>query len=336
LHPISHSCPSCTRHINGEGICTIEDLVNKPKSNENNQDLVEVLKSLGARCRACAPVNPLECVTRCSLWKVKNELRQLRDRMDDPNYIKELLNVLKNSTRLQILKTIVRGRHTVINLQEELRKAGYSHSRETISAEYLQPLMQVGLAAEVQEQYYATTFGGKLTEVLEDFSDFVDFLPAHSECYEETILDAMLSGPKTFDDLAAFVSPKIGSRILKRLKTTGLIETPEERDYVFFFRSKRDPGKEVFSETERKVYKGIAADGISAGKLAEKSDISLRRTYKYLRKLRGKKLVFTRKNPKLYSLTDKGKRLAELIRGLQGVVEDVWQSSWHVVTTEKS
>ncbi len=310
--------------------------MNRPKTSENNQDLVELLKSLGARCRVCAPVNPIECVTRCSLWKVKNELRQLRDRMDDPNYIKELLNVLKNGTRLQILKTIVKGRHTVVNLQEELRKAGYSHSRETISEEYLLPLMQVGLAAEAQEQYYATTFGGKLTEVLEDFSDYVDILPAHSECYEETLLDAMLSGPKTFDDLAAFVSPKIGSRILKRLKTTGLIDTPEERDYVFFYRSKRDPRKEAFSETERKVYKNIGDDGISAGKLAEKSGISLRRTYKYLRKLRGKKLAFTRKNPKVYSLTEKGKRLAELIRGLQGVVEDVWQSSWHVVTTEKS
>jgi predicted transcriptional regulator len=310
--------------------------LNRPKSSEKNQDLVELLKSLGARCRVCAPVNPLECVTRCSLWKVKNELRQLRDRMDDPNYVKELLNVLKNGTRLQILKTIAKGRHTVVHLQEELRKAGYAHSRETISEEYLQPLMQVGLAAEAQEQYYATTFGGKLTEVLEDFSDFVDVLPAHSECYEETLLDAMLSGPKTFDDLAAFVSPKIGSRILKRLKTTDLIETPEERDYVFFYRSKRNPEKEVFSETERKVYDGITEDGISAGKLAEKSGISLRRTYKYLRRLRGKKLVFTRKNPKLYSLTEKGKKLAELIRGLQGVVEDVWQSSWHVVTTEKS
>jgi predicted transcriptional regulator len=314
----------------------IEDTLNKPKNGENNQDLVEMLKDLGARCRACAPLNPLECITRCNLWKLKNELRQLRDRMDDPNFIKELFNVLKNSTRLQILKTIVKGKHSVSRLQEELKKAGYSHSRDTISQEYLQPLMQVGLAAEAQEQYYATTFGGKLTEVLEDFSDFVDVLPAHSECYEETLLDAMLSGPKTFEDMAAFVSPKIASRILKRLKTSGLIETPEARDYVFFFRSKRDPEKESFSQTEKNVYSKIPDDGISARKLAEKTDISLRRTYKYLRRLKGKKLVFTRKTPKFYSLTKKGDKLAQLIRGLQGVVEDVWQSSWYVVTTEKS
>jgi predicted transcriptional regulator len=314
----------------------IEDTLKKPKNGENNQDLVHLLKDLGARCRECAPLNPLECVTRCNLWKLKNELRQLRDRMDEPTFIKELLNVLKNGTRLQILRTIVKGKHSVSRLQEELKKAGYSHSRETISQEYLQPLMQVGLAAEAQEQYYATTFGGRLTEVLEDFSDFVDVLPAHSECYEETLIDAMLSGPKTFEDMAAFVSPKIASRILKRLKTSGFIETPKERDYVFFFRSKRDPEKESFSATERRVYDNIPDDGVSARKLAEKSDISLRRTYKYLRTLKGKKLVFTRKTPKVYSLTKKGEKLAQLIRSLQSVVEEVWQSSWHVVSAEKS
>ena len=314
----------------------IENALTKPKNGENNQDLVDMLKDLGARCRKCAPVNPLECVTRCNLWRLKNELRQLRDTMDDPNFIKELFNVLKNSTRLQILKTIVRGRHSMSHLQEELKKAGYSHSCDTISEEYLQPLMQVGLAAEAQEQYYATTFGGRLTEVLEEFSDFVNVLPAHSECYEETLLDAMLSGPKTFEDMATFVSPKIASRILKRLKLSGLTETPEERDYVFFFRSKRDPDKESFSQTERKVYANIPDDGIAAKKLAETTGISLRRTYKYVRGLKGKKLVFTRKTPKVYRLTEKGEKLAQLLRGLQGVVEEVWQSSWHVVTTEKS
>jgi predicted transcriptional regulator/DNA-binding HxlR family transcriptional regulator len=314
----------------------IEGTLNKPKNGANNRDLVEMLKDLGARCRTCAPLNPLECVTRCNLWKLKNELRQLRDTMDDPNFIKELFNVLKNNTRLHILLTIVKGRHSISRLQEELKKAGYSHSCDTISQEYLQPLMQVGLAAEAQEQYYATTFGGKLTDFLQDFSDFVDVLPAHSECYEETLLDAMLSGPKTFEDMATFVSPKLASRILKRLKTSGLIETPEERDYVFFFRSKRDPSKESLSVTERKVYTNISDDGIAARKLAEKTDVSLRRTYKYLRGLKGKKLVFTRKIPKVYRLTKKGEKLAQLLRGLQGVVEDVWQSSWHVVTTEKS
>jgi predicted transcriptional regulator len=313
-----------------------EDPLNVLRNGEKNHDLVEMLKTLGAECRNCAPLNPLECVTRCHLWKLKNELRQLRETMDSPTFIKDLLNVLKNNTRLQILEAIGKSRCSTSKLQEELKKSGFPHSRETIHQEYLQPLMRVGLAAEAQDEYYATNFGGRLCQLLPGFSELADILPAHSECYEETVLDALLSGRKSFEDIEAYVSPKVASRVLNRLKTVGLIETPEERDYVFFFQSKRDPDKESFSSTENKVYSNIPEEGISARKLAVKTDISLRRTYKYLRGLKGKKLVFTRKTPKLYGLTEKGERLASLLHDLQGLAEDVWQSSWHVVSTEKS
>jgi predicted transcriptional regulator len=255
--------------------------------------------------------------------------------MDDPHFIKELLNVLKNGTRLQILKTIIRGRHSVERLQEQLRKEGYLHSRDTINDEYLRPLVEVGLAAETQDQYYATIFGNRLTSLLDDFTEFVEILPAHSECYEETILDALLSGRKTLENLETYISPKIASRILKRLKKGGLVDTPEERDYVFFFQSRRDPDKESLSPTEERIYLSIPEEGISARRLANKTELSLRRTYKYLRGLKGKKLVFTRKNPKTYSLTARGQKLASLLKDLQCLVEEVWQSSWHV-SAEKS
>jgi predicted transcriptional regulator len=308
----------------------IEDMIDIPRNAEKNRDLIEMLKTLGETCRKCAPLTPLECISRCALWKLKNELRALRETMDNPNFIKDLLNVLKNNTRLHILKSIVRGRYSVSKLQEELKKAGYSHSQDTINDEYLRPLMQVGLAAEAQNQYYATTFGGRLNDMLDDFSEFVDILPAHSECYEETVLDALISEPKTFEEISTFVSPNIASRILKRLKTAKLIVTPDERDYVFFFQSKRDSKKESLSATESKVYWTIPEEGISARKLAERTGISLRRTYKYLRGLKGKKLMFTRKTPKVYALTSKGEKLASLLRNLQCLVEEVWQSSWHV------
>jgi DNA-binding HxlR family transcriptional regulator len=305
------------------------------KNGQKTSDLVATLKILGAECRTCAPLSPLECVTRCNLWKLKNELRQLRETMDDPNFIKELINVLKNNTRLHILKTIVQGRYSVTKLQEQLRREGYLHSRETIDEENLRPLIEVGLAAESQDHYYATTFGDRLNEILGGFAEFVDLLPAHSECYEETILDSLLSGPKRFDDLEAYLSPKIASRILKRLKTVGLIEGPEDKDYVFFFRSKRDPNKESLSETEEKIYLALPEGGIAARKLAARTNISLRRTYKCLRGLKGKKLTFTRKNPRTYSLTQKGEKLASLLKALQDLVGEVWQSSWHV-SAEKS
>lgn len=305
----------------------------QPIQNGENRDLASMLKSLDAECRNCAPITPLQCITRCQVYKLKNELRKLSETMDTPNYIKELFNVLKNETRLHILKSIVNGRYSVSQLQQELKKTGHSHSQDTINEEYLQPLMAVGLATESRDEYYATTFGGRLTHLLGAFPEFAEMLPAHSECYEETLLRALLSGPKTFEDIKSLISSKIASRSLKRLRSAGLIETPEERDYIFFFKSKRNPSKETFTDTERKIYDTIADEGISAGKLAKETGLSMRRTYKYLRGLKGKKLVFIRRTPKAYDLTCKGEMLASVLQELQQIVDETWSSSQLVINS---
>ncbi len=302
-----------------------------PRKSENNRDLTGMLKSLDAECRNCAPITPLECINRCQVYKLKNELRKLRETMDNPNYIKELFNVLKNETRLHILQAIVNGRYSVSQLQQELKRTGHSHSQDTINEEYLQPLMAVGLATEARDEYYATTFGGRLTELLGCFPEFAEILPAHSECYEEILLQSLLSGPKTFEDIEALISPKIASRILKRLRSAGLIETPKERDYIFFFKSKRNPNRETLTVTQQKVHGLIPDTGISAGKLAKETKLSMRRIYKYLRGLKGKKLVFIRKTPKAYGLTCKGEMLASVLKELQQIVEDTWSSSEQVM-----
>jgi DNA-binding HxlR family transcriptional regulator/predicted transcriptional regulator len=303
------------------------------RNSEHKKDLTGMLRSLDAECRNCAPTSPLECITRCQVYKLKNELRKLRETMDNPNYIKELFNVLKNQTRLHILKAIVNGRYSVSQLQQELKKTGHSHSQDTINEEYLQPLMAVGLATESRDEYYATTFGGRLTNLLGAFPEFAEMLPSHSECYEETLLRALLSGPKTFEEIESLISSKIASRILKRLRSVGLIETPEERDYIFFFKSKRDPGKETFTDTERKIYDTISTEGISAGKLAKETKLSMRRTYKYLRGLKGKKLVFIRRTPKAYGLTCKGEMLASVLNELQQIVDETWSFSQQVINS---
>jgi predicted transcriptional regulator len=284
--------------------------------------IADLFHSLDQECKSCAPVSPLECINNCNVWKLRNELRRLCETMENPNFMKDLLNVLKNDTRLVILKTIGKRRFSIGKLQQELKKDGYLHSQDTLAEEYLRPLLNVGLAAESQDQFYATTFGGRLAELIGNLPEFADVLPAHSECYEENILRSLLGGPKTFEDIAGFVPSKIVSRILKRLKTTGLIDTPEERDYIFFFKSKRDQTKEALTATEGKVYGDIPEDGISAQKLAAKTGLSLRRTYKYLRGLKGKKLIFTRKTPKTYGLTEKGERLAWLLKELHKIVEE--------------
>ncbi|MGA2522633.1 MAG: ArsR family transcriptional regulator [Candidatus Bathyarchaeia archaeon] len=307
------------------------NVLTQTRKTVNANDMSGMLKTLDAECRNCAPISALECINRCQVYKLKNELRKLRETMDNPNYLKELFNVLKNETRLHILQAIVNGRYSVSQLQQELKKTGHTHSQDTINEEYLQPLMAVGLATEARDEYYATTFGGRLTELLEAFPEFAEMLPAHSECYEEILLQSLLSGPKTFEDIEALISPKIASRILKRLRSVGLIETPEERDYIFFFKSKRDPCKETFTDTERKVYGRIPDEGISAGKLAKETELSMRRIYKYLRGLKGKKLIFIRRTPKAYGLTCKGEMLASVLQELQLIVEDTWTSSAQVM-----
>ncbi|HUK84336.1 MAG TPA: hypothetical protein VLU95_00590, partial [Candidatus Acidoferrum sp.] len=265
--------------------------------------------------------------SRCRVYKLKNELRTLRQMMDNPNYLKDLLNVLKNGTRFQILQTIANGRYSVSSLQQELKKTGHKHSQDNINKEYLHPLMAVGLATEAREEYYATTFGSRLSEQLHCFSEFAEKLPAQSECHEEALLEFLLTGPKTSEEMEFVISPKIASRILKRLRHTNLIETPKARDYVFFLKSKRDAKKETLTAAEHKIYGAVTCEGISAGKLARETKLSLRKTYKNLKSLRGRKLVFIRRTPKTYSLTSKGEKLASTLIEIKQIVEDTWNSS---------
>jgi predicted transcriptional regulator len=300
------------------------------RKTESNHNLTGTIKSLDAECKKCNPITPLQCISRCHVYKLKNELRALHQMMDNPNYTKDLLNVLKNSTRLQILQTIAKGRYSVSNLQKELKRTGHRHSQDNINKEYLHPLMAVGLAAEAQEEYYSTTFGSRLAERLSVFPEFAKKLPAQSQCHEESVLKFLISGPKTSEQIELVISPKIASRILKRIRKARLMETPKARDYVFFFKSKRDPNKENLTATEQKIYNAVTYEGISAGNLAKKTELSLRRTYKYLKNLRGRKLAFIRRTPKTYTLTCKGEKLASTLMDIQQVVEDTWNSSKQV------
>ena len=91
------------------------------------------------------------------------------------------------------------------------------------------------------------------------------------------------------------------------------MDTPEDRDYIFFFKFKTRPNQRNLDRDRKQSVQNIPEDGISAKKLAQKTELSLRRTYKYLRGLKGKKLIFARKTPKTYALTEKGERLAWLL-----------------------
>ena len=327
---VAERAPNITQEIFSSPRESTLNVLLTTKNAEKNRDFAAMLKILDEKCRKCTPLTPLECISRCKIWKLKNELRILHKNIENPDFMKDLMNVLKNDTRLHILMMIAKGHYSVHKLQQELRKTGHSLSQDNIVEEYLRPLLEVGLAVEAQDRYHTTTFGGRLTELIGGSANLVNLLPARSECYEETVLKALLSGPKTFEDINGFVSQRAVSRILKRLETVGLVETPKERDYIFFFRSKRDPSMEKFSSAESKVYNGVPDEGISAQKLAEKTGFAMRTIYKRLRGLKGKKLVFMRKMPKAYRLTAKGEKLASLLDALYTLVEETLSSSEQV------
>ena len=302
-------------------------LTNPTGETQENRNLSTILKTLDEKCRNCEPASPLQCINHCKAYKLKNELRTLRKAISNPEYLKELFNVLKNKTRIHIMQTLEDRRLSVIQLQQELKNIGQNQSQGTISEEYLHPLVAVGLIAQSGDEYYATTFGLRLTPLLEPFQELTHQLPAHSECYEEILLQSLLSGPKTFEEIDAVIMQKNVARILKRLSEAKLIDSPRERDYIFFFRSKRDSTLDTFTETERKVYDALSETGISMGNLARATGLSARILYRYTRTLKGKKLAFCRRTPKTYSLTSTGEKIARSMQAIQQIVEDTWNSS---------
>jgi predicted transcriptional regulator len=291
-----------------------------PQEAQEKTSIAEVVEKAEQTCESCRLLTPITCVTRCNIWKLKKELRKLYAKMKNPNFTANLLNALKNRRRLQILTTLSNGRYSIVRLQQELKKLGYYHSRRTITAEYINPLIEVGLVEKNHNKYHTTLLGRKLNGLLKDFSDIEELLPPHSECYEEKAIKALSESPKGYEELKLVIPTESLSRVLKRLHDANLMTKSNENSYIFYFKTKRDPQKEKLSPTEKRVYVNILQEGITAKKLADKTNISLRRTYKYLRKLKGKKLVFKRKRPKTYTLTKKGTQAAKLHEKINGLL----------------
>lgn len=284
---------------------------------ENLATIDQILGNLEEKCKKCKPLTALTCVSECKTWKLKNEIRKMHEKISRPNYIEFLLNTLKNRRRLELLGMISKEHCSMLKLQQKMSSLGYRHSQQTISEEYIQPLVDVGLVHDAHNPFHLTLLGCKVNELLKDFRDLEDTLPPHSDCYEEKALDSMLRGPKTYEELREIIPRKTAARVLSRLQRAGLVETRKDKNYVFFFKTKRCSSLEDLSSTENRVYQNIPEEGICAKRLANLSGISLRRSYKYVRKLKGKKLVFKRKKPLAYSLTDRGRKLALMLKTLR-------------------
>ncbi|MDR2719486.1 MAG: hypothetical protein LBC03_01605, partial [Nitrososphaerota archaeon] len=293
----------------------------------NPQGSPEVLgdfKSFEDMCKHCTPITPVQCISLCRLYRLKNELRSLQSILNNPDYLTDFFNALKNPTRLHVFQMIINSRCTPAKIQQELRNINVKQSLNSITDEYIQPLITLGLITELTGKYTATLFGNCIHENLYSFDDFIQKLPQQSECHEETLIQLLLLGPKTCEEIRQVLSPTIASRTINRLATTDLINIPASRNYIFFHKSKRDPALEKLTNSEIKVYTSIPYEGIAADELAKLAGLSQRRIYAHLRHLKGKKLVYTKKIPLTYSLTGNGQKLAIILQNLSQQVEETW------------
>lgn len=284
---------------------------------EDGCTLLQTLQVMQERCKDCDPITPVQCTEECETWKVKRELRETNRFVSKRIHGVSLLNAIKNERRLAILQTLNERSLRVEELQKSLRKYGYSHSKKTLD-QYLKPLFNAGLIRNEEKRLVLTLYGRKINDLVEKHN-FDGKLPIHSSGYEERILRSILIGPKTRSELLKTVPPKSLPRALKRLKENDLISNDSQSDHILYFRTKRALYMERLSPTQKSICRAIPEDGISARSLSRTAGINLRRTYKYLRSLRGKKLLFRRKVRHDYHLTETGRTSAKFLEKIASI-----------------
>jgi predicted transcriptional regulator len=299
----------------------------------NSAELVEILKQADSICRYCGPISPMTCVERCEIWRAKNECLEMNRVLCADDHVHDLLNAAKNVRRQKVIEALSERPCSIKGVQEYLKSKGYYHSQHTIASEYIEPLTKAGIVKRENVKYRLTLYGQKFREILKRFS-YENPLPPHSRCYEEIVLKKLKDGPKTYAKLVDPLTQRSLSRSLKRLLEKGLVSKSKSPHYVFYFRTKKVP-KKPFSPTEKKVYEAIPEAGTSPRALSEKIGINLRRTYKYLRRLRKRRLVFTRKKPKTYELTPSGTKLTNFLEEIVNLVSDASKASAFLLKRSK-
>jgi len=237
----------------------------------------------------------------------------------DRETVEHTLNVLKNQRRVAVLKLLQKEPCTERALQDKLRSIGYNHSLATVQ-QYLQPLVETELVGHKNANYSLTTKGSQILD-LAGKTDFLLKFPANSSCLEELSLVAIKNGYRTFEDLAKVVDRTLLPRALSRLQKQGLIRSNHPKDHVQFYRVRvRLMGGG--SPTERRVFHAVNPDSISVTDLSKAAGINIRRTYKYLARLRKRGLVLQRRLPVTHELTQTGKIVTEFIEQvLTGILD---------------
>ncbi len=300
---------------------------------EESADILDMLKKADDFCQQCTPTSPTLCVERCEIWRAKNEFLEMNGTLCSEDYFRNLLNAIKNKRRQEVVAALSERPRGIKGLQEHLKTEGHSHSQSTIANTYVEPLLETGLVRQDNGRYKLTFYGQRFWELF-DGVKIGDSLPSHSRCYEEKILRELKDGPHTYEELAEAVNQNILSRSIQRLKKEQLVNKSKSPYHIFYFRTKKAP-KKRFSPTEKRVYRSIPEEGISVPELSEKATISLRRTYKYLRRLRKRKLVFTRSRPRTYQLTQSGREITDFLEETADLIASASKASTYLLARSR-
>lgn len=297
----------------------VRNMLSKTVSNEPPKrirlgvTMQDALKQAENSCKTCRTPSPIVCVERCDIWRLKSEILSTRQKASEKGHVAQLLNAVKNPRRRKLLDMLCDHPSDLTELQTRMKGEGFYHSKSTIDNAYVKPLINAGLVREDGGLLRVTFYGRKVDESLHG-AEWEKPLPIHSCCYEEVVVEELAQSPKSFNELAKKVPRKSLSRILMRLRNKDILQLEKmHEDYVFYTKAKGKPQSSL-SPTEKRIFDILPTQGIAAHQLSKEAGITLRRTYKYLHRLREKKLVFGLKKPKTYKLTDKGREIARILK----------------------
>ncbi len=228
-----------------------------------------------------------------------------------------LLNAIKNRRRIKLARILLDGPQDIRELQRSLKKEGYYHSIGTIKKNYAGPLERAGIIANENGKYRLTDLGMELTKELGEV-DLEGMFPHGSRCYEESCL-LSLKEPRNYDEMLRLMPKADLQRTIRRLRTKGLVTKLKPNRHVTY-RITINETEAPLSETEERVLRSISKEGSGVAEISRKAGISMRRTFKYLKRLREKGLVSSNEDFVLLSLTDEGRKVAEKLQKIMSIM----------------
>jgi predicted transcriptional regulator len=277
-----------------------------------------VLREITETCESCRPPNPIMCVESCPIWTLKRKYRDAFEDLAEKPSLTDLIRLSKNERRLKILERLLEKPCNLEELREYLKHAGYSHSLNILRHNYVKPLADVSFVEE-HNGVYVITFKGKSMYNLLTTSEIAK-LSTHSQGYDEKILKNLLSGPKTYDDLREVAPNGSLRRSLRRLLKSDFLVKPTLNGRIFYLATKKRPTRKL-SPIEMKIFKALPPEGLPAKDISEKVGISVKRVYKYLRRLKYKRHVRKEEKTAVYMLTDTGKSLTQSIKLAHNLIQ---------------